>query len=142
MLNDEIIDPADARQIVENFTNARNNSDKATITETLTDDIEYVLPLSVSAPIKGLNEVSECLCGVTLKSKLKPGMKRTIKRMIVSGNIVSVEQYNGGVTLNGHQYSNETLWIYEFRGKKIFKIIEYADTLWAFRIFEWPKTFG
>jgi uncharacterized protein len=49
-------------------------------------------------------------------------------RFIGDGDIVAVEGRNHSITKRGEAYPNRYCWIFEMRGDKVDKMIEYCDT--------------
>lgn len=122
------------RVVVSQLNPARDAHDIQAVKKLLTDDVEYVPPASFgSEPIVGRVAVAERLASVESPYFKAGTMRRSIVRMTIGEDVAIVEQNMRCTSLRGRPYSNAYVWVYEFRGDKIRRLIEYADTLAAAR---------
>ena len=121
-----------ARALIDTFVAARNARDRARVAEMVTGDIEYVMPRSLRPePLRGEAAIDALTGATTGKHFDLSTIKREVKRVTIEGNVAAVEQTMSGKTLDGKDYTNDYLWIYELRDGKFARLIEYVDTLHA-----------
>jgi ketosteroid isomerase-like protein len=124
--------------LVETFVAARDAGDRERVAEMVTDDVEYVLPRSLGRePMHGEAAI-DALAGATTGEYFDLStIKREVKRITVEGDVAAVEQIMSGTTLEGKDYTNDYVWIYELRDGKFARLIEHVDTLHAARTLGW-----
>jgi hypothetical protein len=129
------------RALIQRFLEARANNDAATITELLTDDAAWYPPSSANlGPFKGRDEVAKALTGGAAGAILDVStIKRDVRSVIVDGDRAVVQQRLTAKARNGNDYANEYCWVYTCREGKVQTLEEYADTLYAGRVFGWVK---
>ena len=131
------MDTESTRTLVQNFLEARSKGDLDGITAALADDARWLLPQSSTfGPFEGRDAVAKALGGGVSGSLFEPGtIKREIRKMVVEGDTAIVQQRLSARTRQGTDYVNEYCWVYTCRGGKIALLEEYADTLYAGRVF-------
>ena len=124
----------DARQVVQGFVSARfaAEPDRARVAGYLTDDFEYVVPRSFGAPLRGAAAL-DALSGLNNALFDPDSVRYMEKRVLSSGDVVVVEHSVTATTMAGGRYENDFCWLYELRGGKIARAVQYADTLQARR---------
>jgi ketosteroid isomerase-like protein len=132
----------ETRALIERFIAARVTNDAAALETLFTDDVEWHLPVSASAgPFAGRDVVIEALTGgVSGKILDVSTMKREAWKVIVDGDTAAVQQRVSARTLQDTDYVNEYCWVYTCRDGKVARMVEYADTLNAARIFGFVKS--
>lgn len=131
------MDTESTRALVQQFLAARAAADLAGITAALADDAVWILPQSSTfGPFSGRDEVAKALGGGVSGTLFEPGtIKREVRKMVVEGDTAIVQQRLSARTRTGVDYVNEYCWVYTCRGGKIARLEEYADTLYAGRVF-------
>jgi ketosteroid isomerase-like protein len=134
-------DTETTRTLVKRFLDARSAGDYDAVHEMLADDAEWYAPASVNiGPFKGRDEVAKALCGGVAGSIFDMAtVKRDVRSVIVDGSVAAVQQRLSATTVQGREYVNEYCWIYTCRGDRVQKLEEYADTLYAGKVFGWVK---
>jgi ketosteroid isomerase-like protein len=126
-----------SHELIEEFIAARNARDRERIAALLTDDVEWVLPRSHERESPtGPDAVDALAGGLTGTVFDLATIKREVKRITAEGDVVAVEQTMSGTTLDGKDYSNEYVWIYELREGRIARIFEHMDTLILARVMD------
>jgi len=121
--------------LIEAFVAARDARDRARVAEMVTDDVEYVLPASLGIePLHGETAIDALAGATTGRFFDLSTIERKVKRITVEGDVAAVEQTMTGTTLEGKDYANEYVWIYELRDGKFARLVEHVDTLAAARI--------
>lgn len=101
----------------------------------VTDDVEYLLPSSLGIePLSGEPAIDALAGATTGRFFDLSTIKREVTRITIDGDVAAVEQTMTGTTLQGKDYSNNYVWIYELRDGKFARLIEHVDTLAAARI--------
>ena len=125
---------AETRTLIETFVAARDAGDRDRVAAMVTDDVEYVLPASLGIdPLDGEAAIDALSGATTGRFFDLSTIKREVSRIIVEGEVAAVEQTMTGTTLEGKDYANEYVWIYELRDGKFARLIEHVDTLAAAR---------
>lgn len=115
--------------LIQEFMAARNDRDRDRIAALMTDDVEYVVPRSHDIePFHGAAAVEALSGALTGRVFDLSTIQREVKRITVEGNVAAVEQTMSGTTLDGQDYTNDYVWIYELRDGKIARLVEYMDT--------------
>jgi uncharacterized protein (TIGR02246 family) len=129
------------RALIQRFVDARANNDAAAIADLLTDDAAWYPPASANlGPFAGREEVAKALTGGAAGSILDVStIKRDVRSLIVDGDRAVVQQRLTAKAHNGNDYANEYCWVYTCRDGKVQLLEEYADTLYAGRVFGWVK---
>ena len=132
----------DTRALMERYIAARATNDAAALEPLLTDDVEWLLPVSAGAgPFAGRDDVIAALTGgVSGKLFDVSTMKREAWKVIVDGDTAAVQQRVSARTLQDTDYVNEYCWVYTCRDGKVARMVEYADTLNAARILGFVKS--
>jgi ketosteroid isomerase-like protein len=126
---------AEPKSIVAEFTAARRAGDRNRVTALVTEDLEMVFPRSYRAPIKGDEAIDYFCSGGAAHLLDMSTIKVDVKRVTAEGDIVLVEQsLTSAKTLDGKDYANDYVMVYELRDGRIARVIEHADTLLAARI--------
>src|SRR5690606_8782276 len=104
-----------------------------------TPDVEWVPPESAPfGPVRGAAEVAAELAGDTPKRIFDMKTFRLdVRSVMADGDTAIVQQAISAKTKDGAQYDNEYCWVYTYRDGKVCRIVEYADTHKAARIFRW-----
>jgi uncharacterized protein len=63
-------------------------------------------------------------------------------RFIADGDVVAVEGRNLSTTKRGAAYPNRYCWIFEMRGSRAVRVVEYCDTALVDRVLVWPGKVG
>jgi ketosteroid isomerase-like protein len=66
-------------------------------------------------------------------------IKREVRSVIVDGDRAAVQQRVTATARNGNDYANEYCWVYTCRDGQVQLLEEYADTLYAGRVFGFVK---
>jgi hypothetical protein len=74
-----------------------------------------------------------------MQSRLKGGLKMTVKSSIAEGNKVALEVQSYGELTNGRIYDQEYHFLMEFRDGKISAVREYLDTQHAYAVWFQPS---
>ena len=129
------------RALIERFLEARANNDAATLGELLADDAEWYAPVSAKiGPFKGRDAVVKALTGGAAGVILDVAtIKRDVRALIVEGDRAVAQQRLTATARNGSDYANEYCWVYTCHDGAVQLLEEYADTLYAGRIFGWIK---
>ena len=124
------------RAILGALYRARQNFDSAAAAALLTDDVEHHMPESfVPEPVTGRDAVAWGLTDGVARYYDTASLHREIIRTTVENDVAVVEQRMRGRTHDGTPFHNSYVWVYEFRGDLIQRMIEHADTLLAHRAF-------
>ena len=131
------MDTAVTRSLVEAFLAARAAGDAHAIAAVLADDAVWNMPASLRpSPFVGRDVVADALAGGATGNMFDPAtIRREVHKMVVEGDTAVVLQRLQAVTRRGKDYSNEYCWVYTCRDGKIARLDEYADTLYAGRVF-------
>lgn len=125
----------ETRALIKAFIDARDRGDRAQVAAMVTDDVEYLLPESLGVePLSGEPAIDALAGATTGRFFDLSTIKREVTRITVDGDVAAVEQTMTGTTLQGKDYSNNYVWIYELRDGKFARLIEHVDTLAAARI--------
>jgi uncharacterized protein len=135
------MDTEATRALIQRFVDARANNDAATIADLLTEDAVWNAPVSAKiGPFTGRDEVVKALTGGAAGTVLDVStIKREVRTIIVDGARAVVQQRLTATARNGNPYANEYCWVYTCRDNKVQILEEYADTLYAGRVFGWVK---
>lgn len=131
------MDTESTRTLVNTFLAARAAGDLDGITAALSDDAVWILPQSSTfGPFEGREAVAKALGGGVSGTLFEPGtIKREVRKMVVEGDTAIVQQRLSARTRSGVDYVNEYCWVYTCRDGRIARLEEYADTLYAGRVF-------
>jgi ketosteroid isomerase-like protein len=122
--------------ILEALHRARENLDTAAAAVLLTEDVEHLMPESfVPEPVIGRDAVAWGLTDGVARYYDTASLHREIVRTTIENDVAVVEQRMHGRTQGGTPFHNSYVWVYEFRGDLIHRMIEHADTLLAHRAF-------
>lgn len=122
--------------MLESLHRARAARDASAAAALLTEDVVHVMPSSFRPePVVGRAAVAEGLTTGVSRYFDPESLCRRIVRTTIEGNVAVVEQELTARTHAGRPYANVYVWIYEFRGERICRMIEHADTLRAARAF-------
>jgi uncharacterized protein len=126
------------RTLIKTFVAARDAGDRERVAEMVTEDVEYALPRSLGRePMHGEAAI-DALAGATTGEYFDLStIKREVTRITIEGEVAAVEQVMSGTTLEGRDYINDYVWIYELRNGKFARLIEHVDTLQAARTLGW-----
>ena len=129
------------RALIQRFVDARADNDAATLAELLTDDAAWHAPASANiGPFTGRDAVVKALTGGAAGAILDVStIKRDVRSLIADGDRAVVQQRLTATARNGNDYANEYCWVYTCRDGKVQLLEEYADTLYAGRVFGWIK---
>jgi uncharacterized protein (TIGR02246 family) len=129
------------RQLVDELYATLRTGDRARLAALFTDDVEWYTPETAPiGPIKGAEQVAAELAGDTPKKLFDMKTFRLdVRKVTVDGDTAIVQQALSATTRQGARYENEYCWVYTYRDGKVAKIVEYADTLKAARIFGWAE---
>ena len=129
------------RALIQRFVDARADNDAATLAELLTDDAVWQAPASANiGPFIGRDAVVNALTGGAAGAILDVStIKRDVRSLIADGDRAVVQQRLTATARNGNDYANEYCWVYTCRDGKVHLLEEYADTLYAGRVFGWIK---
>jgi hypothetical protein len=129
------------RALIERFLEARANNDAATLAELLADDAAWYAPASAKmGPFKGRDADVKSLTGGAAGAILDVAtIKRDVRSVIVDGDRAVVQQRLTATARNGNDYANEYCWVYTCHDGAVQLLEEYADTLYAGRVFGWIK---
>jgi uncharacterized protein len=129
------------RALIRRFLEARASNDAPTIAELLADDAAWYAPASVGiGPFNGRDEVVKALTGGAVGAILDVStITRDVRSVIVDGDRAVVQQRLTATARNGKDYANEYCWVYTCREGKVQLLEEYADTLYAGRVFGFVK---
>ncbi len=132
----------ETRALMERFIAARVANDAAALETLFTEDVEWHLPVSAGAgPFVGRDVVIAAITGGVSGQILDVStMKREAWKVIVDGDTAAVQQRVSARTLQDTDYVNEYCWVYTCRDGKVARMVEYADTLNAARIFGFVKS--
>lgn len=124
----------DSRQVVQAFISARfaSEPDRALVAGYLTDDFQYVVPRSFGAALHG-DAALDALVGLNNALFDPASVRYEEKRVLAAADVVVVEHSVTATTVDGRRYENDFCWLYEVRGGKIARAVQYADTLQARR---------
>ncbi len=116
------------KEIARKTWEAAVRGDVDTAAASLSDEVSWMLPSSVSAggPMKGKQAVAGFF--KSLSAAFPGGMQTEIRRVYGDGDTVLMELTNRGQTAKGRQYENEYCFVLEFEGGKIRRVREYTDT--------------
>jgi uncharacterized protein (TIGR02246 family) len=130
------------RSLVQQFIAARAAGDVEGMAAALADDAVWRLPQSATfGPFEGRDAVAKALGGgVTGTLFDLSTLRRDVRKMVVEGDTAVVQQRLSATTLQGREYVNEYCWVYTCRDGKIALLEEYADTLYASRVFANDET--
>jgi uncharacterized protein len=133
------MDTEATRDVITRFLKARNENDVSTIEGLLTDDAQWIPPASSGiGPFNGREDVAKALGGGVAGSIMVIStVKRDVRSVIVDGDRAVVQQRLTAKTVKGLDYDNQYCWVYTVRDGKIQLLEEYADTLYASRVFGW-----
>ena len=125
------------RTLMRKFLEARAANDAATIAELVTDDVEWRLPASAGmGPFVGRDVVVPAITGGASGTFLDVStLRRDVRSLIVDGDRAVVQQRVTAKALNGNDYANEYCWAYTCRDGRVAVMEEYADSLYAARVF-------
>jgi uncharacterized protein len=129
------------RALIQRFVDARADNDAATLAELLTDDAVWHAPASANiGPFSGRDAVVKALTGGAAGAILDVStIKRDVRSLIADGDRAVVQQRLTATARNGNDYANEYCWVYTCRDGQVQLLEEYADTLYAGRVFGWIK---
>ena len=129
------------RTLINRFLEARSDNDAARLAELLADDAAWYAPASASiGPFHGRDAVVKALTGGAAGAILDVAtIKRDVRSVIVDGDRAVVQQRVTATARNGNDYANEYCWVYTCRDGKVQLLEDYADTLYAGRVFGWIK---
>ena len=98
-------------------------------------------PASASiGPFHGRDAVVKALTGGAAGAILDVStIKREVRSVIVDGDRAAVQQRVTATARNGNDYANEYCWVYTCRDGQVQLLEEYADTLYAGRVFGFVK---
>ena len=126
--------PASIASVLAALHRGRDEVDADGVGRLLTDDVEHFWPSSFRAePVVGRKAVAEGLTTGVARFFDVSTLQRRIVRTTIAGGVAAVEQELTARTADGRPYQNRYVWIYEFEGLQIRRMIEHADTLWAAR---------
>jgi len=118
------------KKVAEEFFTRFTASDIASALETMTEDATWLIPGKPDAsPSAGLYTKARIsrLFHIML-SRLKGGLRMTVKAAIAEGDKVALEVESLGELTNGRIYSQQYHFLLEFRDGKICAVREYLDT--------------
>src|SRR3954462_13440852 len=125
-----------AVELFERFT----RSDIPGVLDLMTDDATWLIPgkpeLSPSAGLYDKRKIGK-LFNIML-SRLKSGLKMTVKSAIAEGDKVAIEVESEGDLTNGNLYRQHYHFLIEFRDGKIRAVREYLDTQHAHAVWYGP----
>jgi len=136
------MDTEATRSLVQQFLAARTAGDVEGMAAVLADDAVWRLPQSATfGPFEGRDTVAKALGGgVTGTLFDLSTLRRDVRKMVVEGDTAVVQQRLSATTLKGREYVNEYCWVYTCRDGKVAVLEEYADTLYASRVFANDET--
>lgn len=117
-------------------------SDIPAVLDTMTEDATWLVPgKPENSPSAGLYDKRRIarLFQVML-SRLKSGLRMTVKSAIAEGDKVALEVQSYGELTNGNIYRQEYHFLMEFRDGKICAVREYLDTQHAYAVWFQPPT--
>jgi uncharacterized protein len=117
------------QQIVAEFIEARNAHDGESAARLVAGDLEWQVPRSSGAPLRGKNAINALLGGLADQLFQPFTVRRHVKRILADGDVVVVEHTVTGTTIGGKQYANDYCWVYEVRDGVIGRVTSYSDTL-------------
>jgi len=125
------------RQLVQQFLAARSANDAATISSLLTDDAVWQPPASMKlGPFHGRDKVTAALTGGAVGKFLDVAtINRDVHHLVVEGDTAVALQRLSAKTVKGEDYVNEYAWVYRCVDGKIARLDEYADSLYAAKLF-------
>jgi uncharacterized protein len=131
----------DTRALVQRFLDARAANDATGIDAVLADDAEWHPPPSMGlGPFRGREAVVKALTGGAVGKFLDVAtMKRDVHKLVVEGDTAVALQRLEADTTSGGRYENEYCWVYTCRDGKIVRLVEFADSLKAARLFGMVK---
>jgi ketosteroid isomerase-like protein len=129
----------ETRHLIKRFLEARAANDYELISALLTEDAEWHAPVSSNVgPFRGREEVARALTGGAASAVLDVStIKRDVRAVIVDGDRAAVQQRASAKTVKGKDYVNEYCWLYRCRDNRVQMLEEYADSLYAAKIFGW-----
>ena len=130
---------ADAKDVLEHAFAETAKGNGRPFIDMLADDIEWEIIGSTdwSRIFQGKSSVVADLLR-PLGNQFDGPNKVEATRFIADGNVVAVEGRNLSTTKRGDAYPNRYCWIFEMRGDRAVKVIEYCDTALIDRVLVWP----
>jgi uncharacterized protein (TIGR02246 family) len=130
------------RQLVQRFLEARNAGDAAAMTELLSEDASWYPPPSMGlGPFEGRDKAVKALAGGAAGKIFDLStLRRTIHKVIADGDTAVVLQQVAATTVKGADYCNEYAWVYTCAEGRITRLDEFADSLYAARVFGMVKS--
>jgi ketosteroid isomerase-like protein len=117
-----------SRKVVEKAIDALNKGDAVTFLGSFSEDMDFHMPGStpVSGSTHGLKEFTSLVGKVAGYLDVLITIKVT--NFIACGEWVVTEAAGHGVTKKGKDYNNQYCHLWQVRGGKIVKFVEYNDT--------------
>jgi len=134
---------ADAKNVLELVFAETARGNGRPFIDMLADDVEWEIIGSTdwSRTYRGKPSVIADLLR-PLGDQFEGPNKVEATRFIADGDVVAVEGRNLSTTKRGEGYPNRYCWIFEMRGDRAVRVIEYCDTALIDRVLIWPRKVG
>jgi len=130
-------DTETTRRVIGEFLAARSAGDMERMAALVTEDVEWLPPPSMGiGPFSGRDTVVKALGGGAIGRIFQPEtVQRRVDHVVADGNTAVVQQTLTATTRKGAAYENHYCWVYTFEGDKVAKLVEYADSYYAAKVF-------
>jgi ketosteroid isomerase-like protein len=134
---------ADAKNVLEHVFAETARGNGRPFIDMLADDVKWEIIGSTdwSRTYRGKPSVIADLLR-PLGDQFEGPNKVEATRFIADGDVVAVEGRNLSTTKRGEGYPNRYCWIFEMRGDRAVRVIEYCDTALIDRVLVWPRKAG
>jgi ketosteroid isomerase-like protein len=121
----------ESRRLVLAYYEALASGNPADLTQIVSDDVVWAPPASapIDGPFRGRDIVLQAMAESGAQFFDMASLRMENRKVVADGDTVVVLQHLSGKTANGHDYSNEYVWVFSCAEGRIVRMDEHNDSL-------------